>query len=432
MQKNLPRAQLSQSQISYLIENLPSSLIAVSMGLVVMFFMFKDVVSAPILWGWVSTGIVVVAFRTAVFFWVKQRLHESSQLAWAERLVFLSALATGILWGVGSILFAMSTDMFYWVFLAFFMSGYASGAVFSTAAFLPACAAYFFPTLLPITAWFFFQEDSRAPLMGALLLGFVFVSWNMARNANAFLLEKIEAQVKYQLAEQEIQTKEGKVQALQTMAGGVAHGLNNILAAMVGHLYLAKRDPALTPKLKKDLDILQICVGKARDIGEQMLEYSDSSLFKSGEVDMRDVMTRQLEYWQAQEGKLLEISMPETVPKVKGNLEQVDKVFKQLISNAFESYDDEQGMVALKLEICELDAVTWLVLHVHDDGGGMTQEVQEKIFDPFFSTKFAGRGLGMSVVYGIVQRMGGSVEFVSVLQKGTTVSVYFPTIKISI
>ncbi|MDQ6978088.1 MAG: histidine kinase dimerization/phospho-acceptor domain-containing protein, partial [Ghiorsea sp.] len=81
----------------------------------------------------------------------------------------------------------MSTDMFYWVFLVLVLSGYGTGALFTTLASLPACAGYYFFALSPITVWLFFQDDSRAPLMGLLLLTFMAAMWSVSQTSRRIL-----------------------------------------------------------------------------------------------------------------------------------------------------------------------------------------------------------------------------------------------------
>jgi len=186
----VPEQSLHRQRLAYLCDNLISAVIAVFLGIVIVGWVFRDIIDPVILFAWVISALIISTFRLWSYFWIKKRLDHPQSYVAMEKLLILTAAATGVLWGIGSMLFAMSTDMFYWVFLAFVLSGYASGSVFSTSASLPACAAYFFPTIMPITGWFFLQDEPRAPLMGVLLLVFIAAAWNVARNANRMLLDK--------------------------------------------------------------------------------------------------------------------------------------------------------------------------------------------------------------------------------------------------
>ncbi len=181
---------LKRQRLAYLCDNLISAVVATLLGVMIVGWVFREIIDPLTLYGWVISALLITAVRLWSYFWIKQQLDNPESFSAIEKVLIATAAATGLAWGIGSMLFAMSTDMFYWVFLAFVLSGYASGSVFTTSASLPACAAYFFPTILPITGWFFLQDDPRAPLMGVLLLVFIAAAWNVARNANRMLLDK--------------------------------------------------------------------------------------------------------------------------------------------------------------------------------------------------------------------------------------------------
>jgi len=181
---------LERQRLAYLCDNLVSAVAAVLLGVMIVGWVFHEIIEPATLYAWVAVALLVSGWRLYAYFWIKKRLDKPESHAAIEKLLIVTAAATGLIWGAGSILFAMSTDMFYWVFLAFVLSGYASGSVFTTSASLPACAAYFFPTIMPITGWFFLQDEQRAQLMGVLLLVFIAAAWHVARNANRMLLDK--------------------------------------------------------------------------------------------------------------------------------------------------------------------------------------------------------------------------------------------------
>jgi len=439
---NLLKQRLSEHQLQYLTDNLPSSLIAVIFGIVAMIVVFNGVIDATLLTGWSITASLVVIFRFSIYIWLKRNISNLAARPLARAFITISATATGILWGLASILFSIPTDMFYWVFLAFFMSGYASGAVFSTSALLPACAGYFFPTIIPITIWFFFQDDSRAPLMGVLLATFAFAAWNMARNAHRIMVSNVESQSQLQLAEQEIELNREKNQALQVMAGGIAHDLNNTLTGVIGNLYLARREPHLSPQLLHKLDAIQTGLSSATALGSKMLDYSNASLFNPEEINLPDFIQHNILHHHDIEAMNIHMELQDNLPPFIGDPKQLQHIISSLISNAFESYDDDHPNKEIFLSLKSYDAQTiqneiaWDALssdnvvgfEIKDHGCGMSQHIIDHIHDPFFTTKFTGRGLGMSVVYGSVKRMKGKIDITSSQGQGSLCRVYFPAI----
>jgi signal transduction histidine kinase len=117
---------------------------------------------------------------------------------------------------------------------------------------------------------------------------------------------------------------------------------------------------------------------------------------------------------------------------------QIQMILSALMANADEAIREE-GVIQITVQNEELDSVfcekrhrlrpgPHVCLKVKDDGKGMRREEMDKIFDPFFTTKFQGRGMGMAAVYGIVKNHGGWISVDSALNRGTVVSLYFPTV----
>ena len=419
---------VAQSRMEFLVENLPVSIFAVVIGILVLDAVFFDLVDRTTLIGWNIAAFAVAGFRYWVYRRIQSRLHDASTLPADERLILLSATATGIIWGTASILFSLQGDLFDWVFLAFFMVGYATGAAFSTSALLPACAGYFFPTLVPLTIWFFFQDDPRAPWMGLLLSVHILAAWNMAKNAHRFSIDKAESRMKLQLAEQQTQLNREKVRALQDMAGGVAHDLNNTLAGIVGNLYLLKRKGDLSEETKQYTDAIEQGLESATKIGHQMLHYSRASMLQSQPIDLPALINELIEYFDTI-GATISLQVEDDLPTIQGDPEAVRLMIRGVIINAHESYQDDQNEnrnIAVSLRRETLCAREMVAITITDQGMGIPEEDLDRVFDPFFSTKFVGRGLGLSVAYGTVKRMQGDIEIASEVGIGTTVTLHLP------
>ena len=123
---------------------------------------------------------------------------------------------------------------------------------------------------------------------------------------------------------------------------------------------------------------------------------------------------------------------------MSGNSAQIRQVVMNLIINASEAIGDKKGAITLTTtyvsggrdltpnSATELPPGDYVRLEVSDTGGGITEEAKEKIFDPFFSTKFAGRGMGLAVVQRVVRDHGGAINIVSAPGQGATFQVLLP------
>lgn len=429
-------SQLTLSQLEYLKDNLLPSIMAVALGLVAIVSVFYGAVPSIWLFSWAACALLVLLFRSWVYLHLKKTLSDGLNTDQAIQLITLSATATGITWGTASIIFAIHTDdVMLWIFLAFFMSGYASGAVFSTSALLSACAGYFFPTIVPITIWFFLQDTPHAHWMGLLLAVFTLAAWKMAMNANHYLIEKVEKQMALQEARQKLELSQSKTDALQTMAGGIAHDFNNLFAGINNTLYLLGRE-SLSDRGKKLLTMAQESIDNGADLSTKMLNYSRSSLREDKPIEVNALIRNRIEHISDLFASVaFEFNGSDSEAIVNADRKQFSRVVDAILCNACESYPDESGKVVISVKRLASGNAKRdkhhqdIDIKVADSGCGMSEEVQEKLFDPFFSTKFTGRGLGMSVVYGIIKRMNGDISVKSELSKGTTISLRLPATK---
>ena len=121
---------------------------------------------------------------------------------------------------------------------------------------------------------------------------------------------------------------------------------------------------------------------------------------------------------------VLKINLDKDLPAVWGNAPQIRQVLMNLVINASEAIGDKEGVI--QVTTSRVPAGDYVRLEVSDNGCGMTEEAKAKIFDPFFTTKFAGRGLGLAVVQGIVRAHGGVIDVVSAPGQGATFQVLLP------
>ncbi len=236
-----------------------------------------------------------------------------------------------------------------------------------------------------------------------------------------------------------------KMEAIGTLAGGIAHDFNNILAAMIGYGQIARGKLQKGDPIREDIDQILFAGDRAAQLVKQILTFSRSDaegLFHPFKIQhiIKEVI------------KLLRSSFPTTIeirqkvdnncPPILADPTQLHQVIMNLCTNARQAIGDTYGSVTIILDEYTIDhpqliqgsslltAGSYARLIVADDGTGMSEEILRRIFDPFFTTKpkHQGTGLGLSVIHGIVERHGGTIKVESVLNEGTTFSLYFPVI----
>jgi len=233
-----------------------------------------------------------------------------------------------------------------------------------------------------------------------------------------------------------------KLESLGVLAGGIAHDFNNLLVAMLGHARLADDDLPEDSPIRRNL---QSVIKAARQAGElcgQMLAYAGKVPIVMDRVDLEEIVKEM--------GELLRASIPSStfiryafdkeVPGLSGDASQIRQVALNLLTNASEAIGDGGGEIVLMVQVLECSAETlsemdfseglepgsYVALRVSDTGIGMDEATRKKIFEPFYSTKFAGRGLGLAAVVGIVRAHGGGIQIETEPGRGTSISVLFP------
>jgi signal transduction histidine kinase len=231
-----------------------------------------------------------------------------------------------------------------------------------------------------------------------------------------------------------------KMEALGTMAGGVAHDFNNILTAIGGNASMARED--LQPGHPATESIVEIQQAHARavDLVRRILTFSRKQDSHKTSVNLAPVIDEAV--------KLLRVSLPKHIsitteyaadlPAVLADSTQVHQIVMNLGTNASHAMKAGRGSLSITLNgvtfrdrdempAVELRPGGYLRLDIADTGSGIPPEIVERLFEPFFTTKGdAGTGLGLSVVFGIVREHGGAITVQTAVGEGTTFSVYLP------
>ncbi len=242
---------------------------------------------------------------------------------------------------------------------------------------------------------------------------------------------------------EEAQREGQKLEGLGLLAGGIAHDFNNLLTAMLGNLNLAQMKLPSDNPVQNHLGNLEALLERAADLTRQMLAYSGRGKLHVAQVDLNRTiqdMTELLRVSISKQARLLVKPAPR-LPEIQADATQINQVLMNLITNASEAIGDREGTITLSTRLERLAAAqlppsppsppmkpgSYVVLEVGDSGCGIPQEALSKIFDPFFSTKATGRGLGLSALLGILRAHEGGVRVASRPSGGTTVTIYLPT-----
>ncbi|MEA3415188.1 MAG: response regulator [Thermodesulfobacteriota bacterium] len=236
-----------------------------------------------------------------------------------------------------------------------------------------------------------------------------------------------------------------KAESLNRMAGAIAHRFNNQLYVVIGNLELALEDlPADSRPRQCVTTALQAANRSAKTSG-LMLTYLGQGTVKGEPFDLSDVCRRNLPSLRSviTDGIALETDLMDTGPIVRASTNQMQQVITHLITNAVEAIGDSGGKIKLATGTISADDIleshlaptdwkpaadSYAFLEVTDPGCGIADEDMSKIFDPFFSTKFTGRGLGLAVILGIARQWGGVISTESREGHGTTFRVLFPVV----
>lgn len=272
-------------------------------------------------------------------------------------------------------------------------------------------------------------------------------------------LAKVNEQLAHEIAERKRSEEERRVleaqfqhsqklESLGVMAGGIAHDFNNMLASILGYADLARRDlPAGSPCGHHLAEVIH-GTRRAAELTNQMLAFSGKGRFVVEPMNLAALVADMSRLLQVSISKnsTLQISSAADLPAVDADAPQLRQIIMNLIINASEAIGEKNGVIRVRTDArhCDLAFLRqtflgeqlpegrYVFLEVADTGCGMSEETRARIFDPFFSTKFTGRGLGLAAVLGIVRGHRGAIEVLSAPGKGTTFRVLFPASRLPV
>jgi two-component system, cell cycle sensor histidine kinase and response regulator CckA len=234
-----------------------------------------------------------------------------------------------------------------------------------------------------------------------------------------------------------------KLETVGTLANGIAHDFNNLLGAVLAQSELAMDDAAAGANPTEALKAIRDIAIRGSEIVRQLMIYAGKEKEVPGPVDISKTIEDMIELLRVSVSKnaTLEIDLAKELPAVQANAAQISQIVINLVTNASEAIGARDGAIRVTTRYVAIrqdpagaapervPEGDYLKLVVSDTGEGMSPETQARVFDPFFTTRATGRGLGLAVVQGIVRVLSGAIHVDSDLGKGSTFEVLLPCVQ---
>jgi len=237
-----------------------------------------------------------------------------------------------------------------------------------------------------------------------------------------------------------------RLESLSVLAGGVAHDFNNLLMGVLGNAELALAVLPPESPARRLVGQMEASAVRGADLAKQMLAYSGHGSFFREPLDLTRFVRETTHLLEATVSRRVAIrtDLVDGLPLVQADATQISQALMNLVLNASESMGDGAGLITISTGVMDADEGylshaylmdyevppgTYVFLRVSDTGAGMDEETKQKVVEPFFTTKFTGRGLGLAATLGIVRGHEGAIRVESTLREGSTFTVLFPALE---
>jgi PAS domain S-box-containing protein len=225
--------------------------------------------------------------------------------------------------------------------------------------------------------------------------------------------------------------KSRKLESLGVLAGGIAHDFNNLLTGILGNISLAKMYSEPENKIFGRLDEAEKATERARDLTYQLLTFSKGGTPIKKVCSIRQIVMDSAAFALTGSNVRCAYAIPDDIHAVEVDGGQISQVIHNLIINAVQAMP-EGGIIRVSAENVTdcpggmLSKGRWVRISIEDKGAGIPEDHLERIFDPYFTTKPKGSGLGLATVYSIIRNHSGYIDVESRLGEGATFSLYLP------
>jgi signal transduction histidine kinase len=230
-----------------------------------------------------------------------------------------------------------------------------------------------------------------------------------------------------------------KSEAIAALAGGVAHQFNNALTGLIGNIDLIAMTAQESPDILSYIDRTHPIIEKMSNLTSQLLAYAQGGAYMTQTISMEVLFNELLPAIKHILGKQIQMTVDmadASRSMVKVDLIQMRMVILAIVNNAKEAIANN-GWITISIHLVEWEQMpdqisselkpdNYVCISIEDSGIGMDEETLRRVFEPFFSTKFTGRGLSMAAVLGIIKRHHGWVAVRSVMGRGSKVQIYLP------
>ncbi|HTP13651.1 MAG TPA: PAS domain S-box protein [Bacteroidota bacterium] len=234
-----------------------------------------------------------------------------------------------------------------------------------------------------------------------------------------------------------------RIDSIGNLAGGVAHDFNNILTSILGSTTIMKRKMKKNDQWFRIVDIIETAAKRGASLTRQLLTFARKNNVQFRPIILNDIIEETLHLFEHSIDKTISVKkiLTPDVCLINGDDGQVQQALLNLLINARDAMPDG-GVIAVQSEKINFDTRVrstlsesrtgeYVVVSVTDHGIGMEQGIQQRIFEPFFTTKDQGKGtgLGLAVVYGVVNSHNGFITVQSEPGLGSQFTMYFPLLK---
>ncbi len=230
-----------------------------------------------------------------------------------------------------------------------------------------------------------------------------------------------------------------KFESLGTLAGGIAHDFNNILTVIIGIADMLRLEFKDHPNSQRLLNRLLSASDKARSLVQQILTFSRQSKGEKSVVNIAELIEESMQLIQSGKPESVNITahFQRRDVNVLADANQLEQVFLNLLTNSLEAVSEQEGIITVELSLrsfesaCsathgQLEQGDYVCVTITDNGIGMSEEQQRQGFDPFYTSKELGSGMGLAIVHGIMMGHGGAINLQSAPGQGTTIELYLP------
>ncbi|XEO78678.1 Adaptive-response sensory-kinase SasA [Candidatus Lokiarchaeum ossiferum] len=225
-----------------------------------------------------------------------------------------------------------------------------------------------------------------------------------------------------------------RVESISLLAGGIAHDFNNILSAILGNINLLQIESDEQEKIEIIND-LENATLQARNLTQQLLSFSKGGTPIKNVSSLEDLVVKSAHFVLRGTNIQSEINLCENLPQISFDEGQIYQVLNNILINAIQAMENG-GMITLSTERVTIDKNNYFpipegeyaLIKIKDTGIGISPEEQKRIFDPYFTTKATGSGLGLTSCYSIIKNHNGYLTFESELNRGTTFFIYLPIV----